>query len=168
MQEAMPSTKKAPSALPASALIDEKIELLPDWRGRTLASVRRIIHEADRQIIEEWKWGTPVWSRGGIVCTGEVYKAAVKLTFPHGAALEDPTGLFNSSLEGNVRRALDLREGEKIDRAALKALIRAAIAHNLAKVQAQAKPATKKSTKPATTKKKPPSAPRAVSLRRRA
>lgn len=116
----------------ASALIDERIKELGDWRGQTLAKVRAIVHEADPEIVEEWKWrGTPVWSHGGIVCTGETYKNVVKMTFAKGAALQDPSGLFNSSLDGNVRRAIDIHEGEKIDEAALKALIRAAVALNL-------------------------------------
>lgn len=116
----------------ASALIDERIKELGDWRGKTLARVREIIHEADPEIAEEWKWmGTPVWSHGGIVCTGETYKSTVKMTFAKGAALEDPCGLFNSSLDGNVRRAIDIREGGQIDEAALQALIRAAVALNL-------------------------------------
>ena len=121
----------------ASALFDEKIKELGDWRGKTLAKVREIIHEADPEIVEEWKWvkptnpGTPVWSHGGIVCTGETYKNVVKMTFAKGAALEDPSGLFNSSLEGNVRRAIDIHEGDKVDEAALKDLIRAAVALNL-------------------------------------
>src|SRR5437660_5868398 len=121
----------------ASALIDEKIRELGDWRGKTLAKVRAIIHEADPEIIEEVKWvkpttpGTPVFSHGGIVCTGETYKNAVKMTFAKGAALQDPSGLFNSSLEGNVRRAIDIHEGDKVDEAALKDLIRAAVALNL-------------------------------------
>ena len=121
----------------ASALIDEKIKELGDWRGRTLAKVREIIREADPEIVEERKWvkptnpGTPVWSHGGIVCTGETYKDHVKMTFARGAALEDPSGLFNSSLEGNVRRAIDIHEGGKVDEAALKNLIRAAVALNL-------------------------------------
>src|SRR6184192_2406354 len=121
----------------ASALIDQKIKELGDWRGKTLAKVRDIIHKADPDIVEEWKWakatspGTPVWSHGGIVCTGETYKNAVKMTFAKGAALEDPSGLFNSSLDGNVRRAIDIHEGDKIDEAALKDLIRAAVALNL-------------------------------------
>jgi hypothetical protein len=120
-----------------SALIDKKIKDLGDWRGKTLARVREIIREADPAIVEEWKWvkptnpGTPVWSHGGIVCTGETYKNAVKLTFARGAALKDPSGLFNSSLDGNVRRAIDIHEGDKIDEAALKDLIRAAVALNL-------------------------------------
>jgi hypothetical protein len=121
----------------ASASIDQKIKELGDWRGTTLAKVRTIIHAADPEIVEEWKWakpkspGTPVWSHGGIVCTGETYKSVVKMTFAKGAALKDPSGLFNSSLEGNVRRAIDIHEGEKVDEAALKDLIRAAVALNL-------------------------------------
>ncbi|MBV8864239.1 MAG: DUF1801 domain-containing protein [Acidobacteriaceae bacterium] len=120
-----------------SASIDEKIKELGDWRGKMLAKVRDIIHEADPEIVEEWKWvkpttpGTPVWSHGGIVCTGETYKNIVKMTFAKGAALEDPSALFNSSLDGNVRRAIDIHEGDKIDEAALKDLIRAAVALNL-------------------------------------
>jgi hypothetical protein len=118
----------------ASALIDERINELGDWRGKMLARVREIIHEADPEIVEEWKWmGTPVWSHGGIVCTGETYKNHVKMTFAKGAVLKDPSGLFNSSLDGNVRRAIDIHEGEKIDEAALKNLIRAAVAINLLK-----------------------------------
>ena len=115
----------------ASELIDARIEKLGDWRGKTLQKVREIIRKADPQIVEEWKWENPVWSRGGIVCTGESYKSVVKMTFPKGASLADPSGLFNSSLEGKVRRAIDIREGEKINEAALKELIRAAIALNL-------------------------------------
>jgi hypothetical protein len=116
----------------ASAFIDAKINELGDWRGKTLAKVRAIIHKADPEIVEEWKWmGTPVFSRNGIVCTGETYKNVVKMTFAKGAALEDPSGLFNSSLDGNVRRAIDIHEGEKIDEAALKELIRAAVTLNL-------------------------------------
>jgi hypothetical protein len=128
----------------ASALIDEKIKELGDWRGRMLATVREIIHKADPQIVEEWKWrGTPVFSRGGIVCTGETYKSAVKLTFAKGASLQDPAGLFNSSLEGNVRRAIDIHEGEKVDEAALKDLVREAVAVNLvSKNKAKAKKAS--------------------------
>jgi hypothetical protein len=122
---------------PASAFIDQKIKELGDWRGKMLAKVRDIIHQADPDIVEEWKWakakspGTPVFSHGGIVCTGETYKNVVKLTFAKGAALQDPSCLFNSSLEGNVRRAIDIHKGDKIDEAALKALIRAAVALNL-------------------------------------
>ena len=121
----------------ASAFIDEKVKELGDWRGKMLARVRTIIHEADPEIVEEWKWakakspGTPVFSHGGIVCTGETYKNVVKMTFAKGAALKDPSRLFNSSLEGNVRRAIDIHEGDKIDEAALKDLIRAAVALNL-------------------------------------
>jgi hypothetical protein len=121
----------------ASAFIDAKINELGDWRGKTLAQVRAIIHAADPEIVEEWKWvkpthpGTPVWSHGGIVCTGETYKSVVKLTFAKGAALPDPSGLFNASLDGNVRRAIDIHESDKIDAAALKDLIRAAVKLNL-------------------------------------
>jgi hypothetical protein len=121
----------------ASAFIDEKIKELGDWRGKMLAKVRQIIHEADPEIVEELKWvrrtspGTPVFSHGGIVCTGETYKNVVKMTFAKGAALKDPSGLFNSSLDGNVRRAIDIHEGDKVDEAALKDLIRAAVAINL-------------------------------------
>jgi len=116
----------------ASALIDERIKELGDWRGKTLAKVRAVIHQADPEIVEEWKWmGTPVFSHGGIVCTGETYKNHVKMTFAKGAALKDPARLFNSSLDGNVRRAIDIHEGEKIDEAALKDLIRTAVALNL-------------------------------------
>jgi len=116
----------------ASKLIDERIQQLGDWRGKMLAKLRGIIHAADPEIVEEWKWmGTPVFSHSGIVCTGETYKSVVKLTFAKGAALKDPAGLFNSSLEGNVRRAIDIREGEKVNEAALKDLIRSAVALNL-------------------------------------
>lgn len=122
------------SGAQASNLIDERIASLGDWRGETLARVRALIHEADPDVLEEWKWrGTPVWSHGGIVCTGETYKAYVKLTFAKGAALPDPAGLFNSSLEGNTRRAIDIHEGAAIDEAALKALFQAAVALNLSK-----------------------------------
>jgi len=121
----------------ASTRIDERIETLGDWRGQTLARVRKIIRDADPDVVEEWKWakatnpGTPVWSHGGIICTGETYKDAVKMTFARGAALKDPAGLFNSSLDGNVRRAIDIHQGDKINESALKALIRAAVALNL-------------------------------------
>src|SRR5499433_3961055 len=116
----------------ASALIDQKIKELGDWRGKMLAKVREIIHQADPEIAEEWKWmGTPVFSHGGIVCTGETYKNIVKLTFARGAALEDPSGLFNSSLDGNTRRAIDIHEDDKLDEAALHALVRAAVLLNL-------------------------------------
>jgi hypothetical protein len=124
--------KEPVRAASASAFIDEKIKELGDWRGKMLARVRGIIHAADPQIVEEWKWrGTPVWSHGGIVCTGETYKSVVKMTFAKGAALKDPSGLFNSSLDGNVRRAIDIHESDRLDEAALKDLIRAAVAHNL-------------------------------------
>lgn len=116
----------------ASALIDKRIEELGDWRGKTLRRIRELIRQADPQIVEEWKWrGTPVWSHGGIVCTGETYKSIVKMTFAKGAALKDPAHLFNSSLEGNVRRAIDIRQDEKINEAALKTLVRAAVTLNL-------------------------------------
>jgi hypothetical protein len=119
-------------ATPASALIDKRISELADWRGTMLARVRAIIHDADPEIVEEWKWmGTPVFSHAGIVCTGETYKSVVKLTFAKGASLDDPSGLFNSSLEGHVRRAIDIREGDKVNEKALKALVRAAVALNL-------------------------------------
>jgi hypothetical protein len=125
----------------ASAFIDAKINELGDWRGKMLAKLREIIHKADPEIVEEWKWmGTPVFSHGGIVCTGETYKNVVKMTFAKGAALQDPTGVFNSSLDGNVRRAIDIHEGDKVDEAALKDLIRAAVALNLdVKVKSKAK-----------------------------
>jgi hypothetical protein len=142
-----PIPVESASASPASSLIDEKIKELKDWRGKTLANVRKIIHEADPEILEEWKWrGTPVFSHSGIVCTGESYKNVVKMTFAKGAALKDPSGLFNSSLDGNVRRAIDIREGEKVDDAALKNLIRAAVAHNLSlKSKSKPKPQQKRS-----------------------
>src|SRR5580658_6504779 len=124
--------KQIVAAGSASALIDAKINELGDWRGKVLAKVRAIIHKADPEIVEEWKWmGTPVWSHSGIVCTGETYKDHVKMTFAKGAALKDPARLFNSSLDGNVRRAIDIHEGEKVDEAALKDLIRAAVALNI-------------------------------------
>jgi hypothetical protein len=114
-----------------SRLIDARIRELSDWRGETLARVRALIKQADPEVVEEWKWrGVPVWEHAGIICTGETYKNAVKMTFAKGAALEDPSGLFNSSLEGNTRRAIDFHEGDKIDEKALKALIRAAVALN--------------------------------------
>jgi hypothetical protein len=144
MKESVPTNS-------ASAVIDAKIRELGDWRGKTLAKVRTIIHAADPEIVEEWKWakatspGVPVFSHGGIVCTGETYKNAVKLTFAKGAALPDPSDLFNSSLDGNVRRAIDIHEGEKIDEAALKDLIRAAVALNL---KGKTKPDPKRKPKP--------------------
>src|SRR6202161_4028259 len=135
----------------ASAIIDARIKELGDWRGKTLAKVRTIIHQADPEIVEELKWvkptspGTPVFSHGGIVCTGETYKNVVKMTFAKGAALKDPSGLFNSSLDGNVRRAIDIHEGDKVDEAALKDLIRAAVALNLeGKTKPKPRPASNK------------------------
>ena len=129
-----PTTAAKPAAVtgePASVLVSRRIRELGDWRGQTLARVRELIREADPDIVEEWKWGTPVWSQGGLVCTGEAYKNVVKLTFPKGASLKDPARLFNASLDGNVRRAIDIREGDPIDEAALKQLIRDAVARNL-------------------------------------
>jgi hypothetical protein len=127
---------KASDATPASALIDRRIAELADWRGEALARVRSLIKQADPDVLEEWKWmGTPVWSHDGILCTGEHYKSVVKLTFAKGASLDDPAGLFNASLEGNTRRAIDIREGEQLDATAFKALIRAAIALNASKAK---------------------------------
>jgi hypothetical protein len=123
----------------AASLIDGKIKELGDWRGKMLTKLRDVIHAADPEIVEEWKWQTPVWSHAGIVCTGETYKNHVKMTFAKGAALKDPSGLFNSSLEGNIRRAIDMHEGAEIDEAALKDLIRAAVALNL-HVKSKSKP----------------------------
>lgn len=130
---ARPGPGNAGQAEAASKLIDNRIKGLRDWRGTTLEKVRRLILNADPEIFEEWKWENPVWSRNGLICTGETYKSAVKLTFPKGAALKDPSRLFNSSLEGNVRRAIDIRESDRIDEAALTDLIRAAVALNLKK-----------------------------------
>jgi hypothetical protein len=114
-----------------SQLIDARIKELGDWRGETLARIRALIKQADPEVVEDWKWkGVPVWSHAGIICTGETYKSVVKMTFARGASLEDPAGLFNSSLEGNTRRAIDLHEGDRIDETALKALVRAAVALN--------------------------------------
>jgi hypothetical protein len=127
------TTKKieTPGAVSPSRLIDARIKELGDWRGEALSRVRALIKQADSEVVEEWKWrGTPVWSHGGIICTGETYKSVVKLTFAKGASLEDPARLFNSSLEGNVRRAIDIREGDRLDELALRALIRAAVALN--------------------------------------
>jgi hypothetical protein len=143
------------SAFIASSSIDQKIKQLGDWRGKMLAKVRAIIHEADPEIVEEWKWvkptspGTPVFSHGGIVCTGETHKNVVKMTFAKGAALKDPSGLFNSSLDGNVRRAIDIHEGDQVDEAALKDLIRAAVALNLkgqSKTKGKLKPKPKRAS----------------------
>ena len=133
-------TKNEPKAgkdtIAPSKRINGRIRELADWRGDTLARVRALIHDADPGVIEEWKWrGVPVWEHDGILCTGETYKAVVKLTFAHGAALKDPAGLFNSSLEGNVRRAIDIREGEKMNEKALKALVRAAVEFNQSKAK---------------------------------
>jgi hypothetical protein len=132
----MKKTKSGPSegkgAASPSQLIDARIKELSDWRGDTLARVRSLIKQADPEVVEEWKWrGVPVWSHAGIICTGETYKNVVKMTFAKGASLEDPSGLFNSSLEGNTRRAIDFHEGDKINEKALKALIRAAVALNM-------------------------------------
>jgi hypothetical protein len=126
--------KKNPPAATesASALIDAKIASLPDWRGTLLARLRAVIREADPGVTEEWKWSVPVWSHDGLICTGETYKQAVKMTFAKGASLADPAGLFNSSLDGNVRRAIDFHEGDPVDAKALKALVRAAVALNQA------------------------------------
>lgn len=131
----------------ASKLITKRISELGDWRGDTLARIRELIKEADPDVVEEWKWmGTPVWSHDGIICTGESYKTHVKMTFAKGASLKDPKGLFNSSLDGNVRRAIDFKEGEKINATALKALIREAVALNVAKKAAPTKKPTRSKT----------------------
>ena len=130
MKKTKSGSKEANGGKSPSELIDGRIEELSDWRGETLARVRRLIKQADPEVVEEWKWGGPVWSHEGLICTGESYKNAVKLTFPKGASLADPAGLFNSSLEGNTRRAIDFHEGDKIDEKALKALIRVAVALN--------------------------------------
>jgi hypothetical protein len=131
MKKTNSGSKKRQGGDSPSQLIDARIEELSDWRGETLARVRGLIKQADPEVVEEWKWrGVPVWSHAGMICTGETYKNVVKLTFAKGASLEDPSGLFNSSLEGNTRRAIDFHEGDKIDEKALKALIRAAVALN--------------------------------------
>ncbi len=143
MTKAATTTKKskvgsteARGADPASQLIDERIKELGDWRGKMLSRVRALIKEADPEVVEEWKWrGVPVWSHAGIICTGETYKSVVKMTFAKGASLDDPSGLFNSSLEGNTRRAIDFRETDKIDDEALKALVRAAVTLNRSKAR---------------------------------
>jgi hypothetical protein len=141
MKKASSKSSTAKSGAAASKLIDGRIESLGDWRGKTLAKIRALIKAAAPDVIEEWKWrGVPVWSDTGIICTGETYKDAVKMTFAKGASLDDPSRLFNSSLEGNTRRAIDVHEGDKIDEKALKTLVRAAVALNKAKV----KPAAKK------------------------
>ena len=131
MKQTNSSSKEATAADSPSQMIDARINELGDWRGETLARIRSLIRQADPEVVEEWKWrGVPVWSHAGIICTGETYKNVVKMTFAKGALLEDPSGLFNSSLEGNTRRAIDFHEGDKIDEKALKALIRAAVALN--------------------------------------
>ncbi len=133
----MTKTDAVEGDAPASERIDARIAELGDWRGETLARVRKLIKEVDPEVVEEWKWrGVPVWEHAGIICTGETYKAVVKMTFAKGASLEDPSGLFNSSLDGNIRRAIDIHEGQRIDEDALKALIRAAVDLNLS-VQAE-------------------------------
>jgi len=140
MKKSRSGSKEEQGGDSPSQLIDARIEKLGDWRGETLARVRRLIKEADPEMVEEWKWrGVPVWEHAGVICTGETYKAVVKLTFAKGASLEDPSGLFNASLEGNVRRAIDIHEGDKIDEKALKALIRAAVALNIS-ARAAARP----------------------------
>ncbi|NQE62096.1 DUF1801 domain-containing protein [Caulobacter sp. RHG1] len=133
----MKKTAPEDEGVPASQLIDRRIAELTDWRGATLARMRQLIREADPDGVEEWKWGKPVWSHDGLICTGEVYKAYVKTTFAKGASVPDPTGLFNSSLEGNVRRAIDFPEGAEIDAEAFKALIREAAALNIAQAAAK-------------------------------
>ena len=130
MRKSVPQEGKSPSRM-----IDERIEELGDWRGKLLSRLRKLIKQADPEVVEEWKWSVPVWSHDGLICTGETYKGVVKMTFAKGAALEDPSGLFNSSLEGNTRRAIDLREGEKIDEEALKALVRAAVTLNASRAR---------------------------------
>ena len=141
MNERRTTSPKDTAETSASQMIDARIKELNDWRGVTLARVRSLIKEADPEVVEEWKWrGVPVWSHAGIICTGETYKAVVKLTFAKGAALDDPARLFNSSLEGSTRRAIDIHEGDEIDEEALKALIRAAVALNISK-PAAARPA---------------------------
>src|SRR5277367_1665422 len=131
MKKAKRASKAGDGGDSPAQLIDARIEALGDWRGQTLARVRTLIKQADPEIVEEWKWrGVPVWSHGGIICTGETYKNVVKMTFAKGASLEDPSGLFNSSLDGNVRRAIDIHEGDKINEKVLKTLIRAAVALN--------------------------------------
>ena len=134
MKESKSGSEEGKGGGSPSQLIDARIAALGDWRGETLARVRRLIREADPEMVEEWKWrGVPVWEHAGIICTGETYKNVVKLTFAKGASLKDPSGLFNASLEGNVRRAIDIHEGDKLDEKALKALIRAAVALNTSK-----------------------------------
>ena len=131
MKKAKSGSKEGKAGESPSRLIDARIQELTDWRGETLSRLRTLIKQADPEVVEEWKWGTPVWSHAGIITTGETYKSVVKLTFAKGASLKDPSGLFNSSLEGNVRRAIDFRKGDEIDEGALKALVRAAVALNM-------------------------------------
>jgi hypothetical protein len=138
-RKAAAAKSESATAKPASKLIDERIRDLGGWRGETLARMRALILEADPEMAEEWKWMNPVWSHNGIVCTGEAYKKVVKLTFAHGAAIADPSRLFNSSLEGNTRRAIDIHEGENVDARAFKALVKAAVAHNGAPPKKRAK-----------------------------
>lgn len=134
MKKSKSGAKEVKRGDSSSRLIDARIEELGDWRGETLARIRALIREADPEAVEEWKWrGVPVWSHAGIICTGETYRNVVKMTFAKGASLDDPSGLFNSSLEGNTRRAIDFHEGDKIDERALKALVRAAVALNTSK-----------------------------------
>src|ERR1051325_9258684 len=136
MKKSSPAKAKSPSSLSPSRLIDARIKELGGWRGEMLGRLRALIKEADPEVVEEWKWrGVPVWEHEGIICTGETYKSVVKMTFAKGAALDDPARLFNSSLEGNTRRAIDVREGETINEAALKALVRAAVALNRSKAR---------------------------------
>ena len=140
MKKSKTASKEGKGGASPARLIDARIKELGDWRGETLARIRMLIQQADPEVVEEWKWrGVPVWSHAGIICTGETYKAVVKLTFAKGASLKDPSRLFNSSLEGNTRRAIDIHEGDKIDEPALQALIRAAVALNAAK-RATARP----------------------------
>ena len=129
------SKSGSPTGQSPTRMIDERIKELDDWRGEMLSQLRRLIRQADPEVVEEWKWGGPVWSHDGLICTGETYKKIVKMTFAHGAALADPSGLFNSSLEGSTRRAIDLHEGEKIDAKALMALIRAAVNLNASRAR---------------------------------
>jgi hypothetical protein len=136
MRKTKSGAKEAKGGVSPSRLIDARIKELGDWRGKTLAQIRSVIKQADPEVVEEWKWrGVPVWSHAGIICTGETYKSVMKITFAKGASLEDPSGLFNSSLEGNTRRAIDIHEGDKINEKALKALIRAAVTLNEAKAK---------------------------------
>jgi hypothetical protein len=136
MRKTKSGAKEAKGGVSPSRLIDARIKELGDWRGKTLAQIRSVIKQADPEVVEEWKWrGVPVWSHAGIICTGETYKSVMKMTFAKGASLEDPSGLFNSSLEGNTRRAIDIHEGDKINEKALKALIRAAVTLNEAKAK---------------------------------